>query len=104
MIIFSRELSDLRKHDFNCTSNFSEVFKISCVQGKYPEKLVQLWEVYDDQKKSENDSPQIFEEDQLYIILELANGGQSLESFIFSNASQAFSAFKQVTSFYVFVL
>lgn len=95
-------MSNLRKNDFNFTSNFSEVIKVSCVQGKYPEKLLNLWNLYDEQKGSENDSPEMFEDDQLYIILELANGGQDLESFIFNNASQALSVFKQVISYYKF--
>lgn len=70
--------------------------KITCVQGKYPERLLELWELYDEDSGSENDSPEIFKEDQLYIVLELANGGKDLEAFVFNNALQAFSVFKQV--------
>ncbi|RZB40203.1 uncharacterized protein BDFB_009022, partial [Asbolus verrucosus] len=37
----------------------------------------------------------MFPSDQLYIVLELANGGQDLESYIFNNALQVFAVFKQ---------
>lgn len=57
---------------------------------------MELWELYDEDSGSENDSPEIFGKDQLYIILELANGGKDLEAFVFNNALQAFSVFKQV--------
>lgn len=45
---------------------------------------------------SENDCPDIFDDDQLYIVLELANAGQDLEGFVFNNARQADSMFQQV--------
>lgn len=45
---------------------------------------------------SENDCPDIFEDDQLYIVLELRHGGTDLESFVFSSADQGLAAFKQV--------
>ena len=67
-----------------------------CVVGKYPNKLIDLWNAYDEEKKSENDSPSMFSDDQLYIILELAHGGQDLEAFVFQNASESFSVFLQV--------
>lgn len=48
---------------------------------------------------SDNDSPKIFRDDQLYIILELNNGGEDLESFEFNNAQQTLSVFKQVRAY-----
>lgn len=51
---------------------------------------------------SDNDSPKIFKDDQLYIILELNNGGEDLESFEFNNAQQTLSVFKQVRAYSFF--
>ena len=91
------ELSDLRYNKRNNTSGFSELKSVKCVQGRYPDQLIDLWELYDETHKSENDSPEMFTDDQLYIILELANGGVDMESFEFKNADSAFSLFKQIT-------
>lgn len=67
-----------------------------CTQGSYPERLLDLWNLYDENGGSENDSPEMFQDNQLFIILELSNGGQDLESFVFSSAQQVCSMFKQV--------
>jgi len=52
------------------------------------------------QTGSENDSPTMFMEDQLYIILVLAHGGYSLESYVFTNVQQSHSVLIQVLSLY----
>lgn len=87
----------MRSNKINQTSAFSEVQNIKCVQGCYPDRLIELWELYDEDRGSENDSPEIFGKDQLYIILEFANGGRDLEAFIFNNAQQSYALFKQVS-------
>lgn len=69
---------------------------VRCVQGRYPERLLELWELYNDNRISENDCPDIFTDDQLFIVLELANGGKDLESFVFVNAQQTYAIFEQV--------
>ncbi|KAF5290814.1 hypothetical protein FQR65_LT11518 [Abscondita terminalis] len=78
-------------------SGFSKVKCVKCVQGRYPERLLDLWDLYDEIHKSENDSPELFGDDQLYIILELENGGMDMESFLFKNAEEAYSLFKQIS-------
>ncbi|KAJ8941061.1 hypothetical protein NQ318_006835 [Aromia moschata] len=95
-IIIAQELSNLRNGQQNTTSGFSEVQKVQCVQGRYPEKLLYLWDLYDETRGSENDSPEIFGDEQLYIVLQLANGGQDLEAFVFNNSVQAYMMFQQV--------
>jgi serine/threonine-protein kinase haspin len=45
---------------------------------------------------SDNDCPDIFTDEQLYLVLELGNAGTALESYKFSTAKQALCAFKQV--------
>lgn len=83
--------------------NFSNLsfffYQVCCVQGRYPDHLIDLWELYRDNCGTENDHPEIFPDDQLYLIFELANGGQDLEAFTFQNALQSYSAFIQVNIF-----
>lgn len=69
---------------------------IRCVQGEYPEELLELWRLYKENKGSINDSPDMFNEDQLYLTLETNYGGTDMESFLFDNAAQAYSLFLQV--------
>ncbi|XP_072379922.1 uncharacterized protein Haspin [Diabrotica undecimpunctata] len=95
-IIITIELSNLRHNKRNGISSFTEVQKIQCVQGTYPEKLIDLWDLFDETRGSENDCPDTFKEDQLYIIFQMAYGGKDLESFVFNNAMQAYSMFQQV--------
>ncbi|XP_069705626.1 serine/threonine-protein kinase haspin homolog isoform X4 [Periplaneta americana] len=94
-IVIAMELSNLRSGKENSTHSFSEMKRCSCVQGEYPKQLINLWDEYNENKGSENDSPSMFREDQLYIILELANGGRDLEAYHFNNAAQSHSIFVQ---------
>lgn len=80
----------------NATDIFNEVLAVRCVYGGYPSRLLDLWELYDECKGSENDNPAILPVDQQYIVLELANAGQDLESYQFNSAEQAHALFLQV--------
>lgn len=95
-IIISKELSDLRYDGRNRTNGFVNVERVRCVKGRYPSYLVDLWDLYNDNHVSDNDHPEVFGDDQLFIVLELENAGQDLEAFNFSNAVQGHSAFLQV--------
>lgn len=44
-----------------------------------------------------NDRPDMFDEEQLYVVLKLENAGKDLESFEFTSAYQSYSAFLQVS-------
>ncbi|XP_074111357.1 haspin [Cotesia typhae] len=94
-IIIAKELHDLRFNKTYQTNSFVEVKNIRCIKGKYPDKLLQLWDAYDEKKNSENDSPRMFTDDQLYIALELGNGGQDMEAFVFNNSAEAYITFVQ---------
>lgn len=96
-IVIAQELSGLRTGATCMTGGFIEVVNIHCVQGRYPQHLVDLWELYRENKDSENDHPEIFDDEQLFIVFELVNGGQDLEAFQFHNALQSYSAFLQVS-------
>ena len=65
-------------------------------EGKYPAKLLELWDKFDADKTSENTRPDYLPVDQLYIALEFNNGGKDLEKYEFRNATQALAAWKQV--------
>nr|XP_037875173.1 uncharacterized protein LOC101745149 isoform X2 [Bombyx mori] len=80
----------------NATDVFNQVLAVRCVYGSYPSRLLDLWDLYDECKGSENDNPAILPVDQQYIVLELANAGQDLESYQFNNAEQAHALFLQV--------
>lgn len=97
-IVITAQLSGLRHGDRNATGGFVELLRVRCVRGAYPQRLLDLWELYRDNKGTENDHPEAFDEDQLYIVLELANAGEDLEAFRFSGAGQSLAALKQVRS------
>lgn len=95
-VIISQELSALRLNKQNFTSGFVEVVNVRLVKGSYPAHLLKLWDDYDTRKESENERPDVFDSNQLYIVFELMNGGCDLEAHAFKNAEQSFSVFKQV--------
>ncbi|XP_037960489.1 serine/threonine-protein kinase haspin homolog [Teleopsis dalmanni] len=96
-IVITMELSNLDSiENPNSTIGFVKINRVTCVKGKYPTHLVNLWEAYDEEKTSENDHPAIFTNTQLYIVLELEYGGQDLEKFEFTNAEQSYYIFQQL--------
>lgn len=80
----------------NSTYTFNEVQQIKCVQGSYPKRLLDLWDLYDETQGSENDYPEMFDNNQLYMVLQLSHGGKDLESYQFNNAMQVYAMFEQV--------
>lgn len=96
-VIITQELSDLRYDSENRTAGFVEVLNVRLVKGRYPSYLLALWNAYKEHHEVHNDSPEIFDENQLYVVFELANCGLDLEAYTFKNADQSYSAFKQVT-------
>ncbi|XP_066249113.1 uncharacterized protein [Euwallacea similis] len=90
-------LSQFRENKSNSTSAFCELQRLRCVKGQYPERLLHVWHEFDADIGSENECPDVFGSEQLYIVLEVSNAGQNLQDFVFNNAQQALSLFKQVT-------
>ncbi|XP_044047008.1 uncharacterized protein haspin isoform X2 [Siniperca chuatsi] len=79
-IIISKELSSLKEKQQNQTHGFIGLNDLHCVQGCYPPDFMNAWDSFDQQKGSENDRPDFFEKDQLFIILEFEFGGIDLEN------------------------
>lgn len=96
-IVIATELNKLwYKSNLNQTSSFCKLKRVSCVQGKYPSILINYWQQYDKDKGSDNDNPDILPEDQMFMILEMENGGIDVENFIFNSAHQSLFAFLQI--------
>lgn len=79
-IIISKELSCLKEKENNQTSGFIGLRDLHCVKGCYPPEFLNAWDKFDKQKHSENDRPDFFESEQLFIILEFEFGGTDLEN------------------------
>ncbi|XP_056224377.1 uncharacterized protein haspin [Seriola aureovittata] len=79
-IIISKELSSLKEKQHNQTRGFIGLNDLHCVQGCYPPDFLNAWDTFDQKKGSENDRPDFFEKDQLFIILEFEFGGIDLEN------------------------
>uniref|UniRef100_A0A3Q2P464 Serine/threonine-protein kinase haspin n=1 Tax=Fundulus heteroclitus TaxID=8078 RepID=A0A3Q2P464_FUNHE len=79
-IIISKELSSLKDKQQNQTPGFIKLHDTYCVQGCYPPDLLKAWDAFDRRKGSENDRPDFFEKDQLFIIFEFEFGGVDLEN------------------------
>uniref|UniRef100_A0A8D2DFW3 Serine/threonine-protein kinase haspin n=1 Tax=Sciurus vulgaris TaxID=55149 RepID=A0A8D2DFW3_SCIVU len=99
-IIISKELSLLSEEAFNRTEGFIGLNSVHCVQGSYPPLLLKAWDHYNSTKKSANDRPDYFEEDQLFIILEFEFGGIDLEQMKtkLSSMATAKSIIHQITA------
>ncbi|XP_047500319.1 uncharacterized protein LOC125046573 [Penaeus chinensis] len=97
-IVISLELSNLRKseNEPNWTENYVNVLNSWCVQGSYIQDLLNMWDVYNEEKGSENDRPDLFPDSQLYIVLEFGHGGGDLESYVFNNAGESLAVFLQI--------
>ncbi|XP_066574179.1 uncharacterized protein haspin isoform X2 [Amia ocellicauda] len=99
-VIISKELSSLSGLERNSTDGFITLNNLHCVRGSYPELLLKAWDKFDKQKTSENDRPDFFEEDQIFLILEFEFGGSDLENLQgkLSSVATARSILHQVTA------
>uniref|UniRef100_A0A671LWS9 Serine/threonine-protein kinase haspin n=1 Tax=Sinocyclocheilus anshuiensis TaxID=1608454 RepID=A0A671LWS9_9TELE len=99
-IIISKELSCLNMKEINKTDGFIGLNNLHCVRGHYPEALLKAWDKFDRQKGSENDRPDFFDDEQLFLILEFEFGGSDLENINgkLSSLVQAKSVLHQVTA------
>lgn len=74
----------------------------SSLCSRYPARLVTLWEEFAKTKKSYNDHPSMFEEDQIFIILELKNGGNDSGDIKYRSPNQTYAMILQVI-FIIFI-
>ncbi|KAL1023962.1 hypothetical protein UPYG_G00049600 [Umbra pygmaea] len=79
-IIISKELSSLNDNKHNRTTGFIGLKDLHCVQGCYPPDLLLAWDHFNNERGSENDRPDFFSKDQVFLILEFEFGGSDLEN------------------------
>lgn len=99
-IIISKELSALNSKEHNKTNGFIGLLNLHCVRGCYPSALLKAWDKFATEKGSENDRPDFFGVDQLFLILEFEFGGSDLENMNgkLTSMAQAKSVLHQVTA------
>ncbi|XP_074153834.1 serine/threonine-protein kinase haspin [Sminthopsis crassicaudata] len=99
-IIISKELSLLSEEAPNRTEGFIGLYSARCVQGPYPEALLQAWDSFRSRRGSENERPDYFGPEQLYVVLEFEFGGVDLEHMRkqLSSVAAAKSLLHQVTA------
>ena len=107
-IVVSQALTRLTKYISKegikfVASNFIGLQKCLLVEGKYPEKLLALWDEYNEKEVSENERPdsnlfcdQLYSKPQRFVALEYDHGGKDLEKAVLSSALQGMSIFLQV--------
>ncbi|KRZ18314.1 Serine/threonine-protein kinase haspin, partial [Trichinella zimbabwensis] len=66
------------------------------VQGSYPDILFEAWNRYSISPGTLNDRPDIFEDDQLFILFVFQQGGVDLENYKLMNINQAQSIIDQI--------
>ncbi|XP_020820339.1 serine/threonine-protein kinase haspin [Phascolarctos cinereus] len=99
-IIISKELSLLSEEAPNHTEGFIGLYGVRCVQGPYPNMLLQAWDAFRSLRGSENERPDYFGQEQLYVVLEFEFGGVDLEHMRkqLSSVATAKSLLHQVTA------
>ncbi|CAF92724.1 unnamed protein product, partial [Tetraodon nigroviridis] len=75
-----RELSHLKEKEQNQSDGFIGLIDLHCVQGRYPPDFMDAWDTFNQKKCSENDRPDFFKKDQIFLILEFEFGGADLEN------------------------
>ena len=89
-----REDAPLEK---NATEGFIDTLSVSVCRGPYAPQLLEAWTEYDEKKKSENENPAGFDDDQLYVVFACADGGVDLEHVHLNSAAEARSTLMQIT-------
>jgi serine/threonine-protein kinase haspin len=77
---------------------FVDVIDAAVVKGSYPEYLINQWDQYAENNKSENFRPDFYGEEQLYCIMVLSDAGTDLEHFALSSWLEAESVFWQTVN------
>lgn len=89
-------LSSLRNNKKNQTKHFIKLIRSSLVSGLYPHSLIKAWDKFSEVETTYNDRPDIFDGNQLFVILELEYGGTDMSSFVIKNAVEAESILQQI--------
>lgn len=66
------------------------------VRGVFPQALMDEWDAYEEERGSENERPEFYEQSQLFAVIMLEMGGRDLEHFELRGWEEANSVFWQV--------
>ncbi|KAG8713476.1 hypothetical protein FRC11_012025 [Ceratobasidium sp. 423] len=75
-IAITRAMGDMQ-------SGFIKLVKVYVAFGSYPQELLDLWDAYDREFKSESIRPDSFLPSQMFVLLILPDGGPDLEHYTF---------------------
>lgn len=77
---------------------FVKVKSMKVVQGKYPDALLEQWDLWNSEHESESERPDWYKETQRYCIVSLEHGGLDLEHFEIQSWDQARSIFLEIAA------
>ncbi|XP_050382945.1 serine/threonine-protein kinase haspin homolog [Argentina anserina] len=100
-VVLSRTLNYLRGNNDNVQnvcSTFIETKDLRVCQGCYDAGLIKAWKAWNKKHVSQNDNPDMFPENQRYVVFVLEHGGEDLESFVLLDFNEARSLLVQVTA------
>jgi len=84
----------------NCVEGFIELKRLSFCKGKFPQHLKLLWDDWKENEENDcqNEHPDVYTDDQKYVVFENRFGGQDLEKCKISTMKEALSILKQLVS------
>ncbi|GBM51517.1 Serine/threonine-protein kinase haspin [Araneus ventricosus] len=95
-VTVSKCLSELRSNKTYKTRNFNKLKSVHLVRGYYPDQMLVAWDKFSDAKTTYNSRPDVFNDQQMFAIIELEYGGKDMTCFILRNAAEAESVLKQI--------
>ncbi|KAJ3614445.1 hypothetical protein NHX12_018018 [Muraenolepis orangiensis] len=99
-ITILKKMNSLRQPDnaLNQTEGFIRLNNLHCVHGSYPMAMLNAWDRFNKERGSKNDRPDVYDQQQLFLILEFEFGGSDLENRVLSSMVVAKSILHQVTA------
>ncbi|XP_066913645.1 serine/threonine-protein kinase haspin-like isoform X2 [Clytia hemisphaerica] len=106
-IAISKKLSCWKQHSHdkklypeNCVEGFIELKSLSYCKGPFTRHLIDLWEEWEEDKKNDcqNNHPEVYSENQRYVVFENRFGGQDLEKCKITTMKEAMSILKQLVA------
>ncbi|CAG8527077.1 2201_t:CDS:2 [Ambispora leptoticha] len=90
------ELGGHSKFHPEIRAGFLKVYRVGICRGTYPIPLLEAWDRWNRQHKSENDRPDYFNQNQIYTIFVIEHGGVDLEHVKLKTWRQAWSILTQI--------
>ncbi|CAG8556394.1 10789_t:CDS:2 [Ambispora gerdemannii] len=77
-------------------TGFLKVYRVGICRGTYPISLIEAWDRWGNQHRSENNRPDYFNQNQIYTIFVIEHGGVDLEHVKLKTWRQAWSILAQI--------